>query len=207
MGTVAVRAPELITSFNSRGWLRLAFFSRILIIILVIISDVLVSDHSPGDDVAVFHFASSLSPYFSKLLGSFTKWDSAFYLTIARNGMYTNEQQFAFYPMYPYLIRTVAHSLHHLVFVVSSVCSSILGFPIWMIGATVQLENVHLENVQLENVQLESKQYGIENENIFGGFYILAAILISNICFILSVGILRNILKNILEKKIGRAHV
>jgi len=85
-----------------------ALISRIITVLLMILSDALLSDHEPGDDVAKFGTNQDNS-----LLKTFVKWDAAHYLNIAKNG-YETEQSFVFLPVYPYAIRFLVRLLKYI---------------------------------------------------------------------------------------------
>lgn len=71
--------------------------SRILILCGCVVADALIPDHRATD---VQHFDSNVSWW----LKAFTKWDSAHFLTIAKDG-YTHDKSTAFMPFFPLCIR------------------------------------------------------------------------------------------------------
>ena len=121
-----------------------ALLSRVVILITMAISDGMIPDHNPGDDVARF---SASSGAFS----TFSKWDSAYYLRLAHIGHYTSPQLLAFYPTYSFMIRFLAE---------------------WM--TTITSANV------------SSEQY-----------VVVAAIVVSNASFLLSVVVLRQLIREL----------
>jgi phosphatidylinositol glycan class V len=79
--------------------------SRLVIVLLCIIADIIFTDHN-AQDITLFNYQST-SILTNKLLKPFTKWDSAYYLNIARDG-YTKEQELAFFPLFPLTIRILS---------------------------------------------------------------------------------------------------
>ena len=87
--------------------LPIAASTRCILLLLLTLSDWLLPDHDPGDDVARFplppqHRTSAFG------LTAFIKWDSAHYLQLATSGQYSTQQTLAFYPTFPYVVRYVA---------------------------------------------------------------------------------------------------
>jgi hypothetical protein len=146
-------------SFGTRILLTITVLSRLFILAVIILSNILISDHNPGDDVAVFTTSISKSHYtLHQILGSFTKWDSAYYLLIAKDGFYATEQLLAFFPLYPFRVQKLANMIKNL--------SHLFQF------------------------------FYVEKEI----FVVLSAVLLSNICFILSVFVLKALLTNLVLK-------
>jgi hypothetical protein len=146
-------------SFGTRILLTIIVLSRLFILTVVILSNTLISDHNPGDDVAVFTTSISKSHYtLHQILGSFTKWDSAYYLLIAKDGFYATEQLLAFFPLYPFCVQKSADMIKKL--------SHLFHF------------------------------FDVEKEI----FVVVSAVLLSNICFILSVFVLKSLLTNLVLK-------
>lgn len=81
-----------------------AALSRCCLLLLIILADFFLPDHSPGDDVATFGRSNSSG---NAAMMAFTKWDAAYYLQLAKTGSYPTHQTLAFYATYPYLIRQV----------------------------------------------------------------------------------------------------
>ena len=75
--------------------------TRVLLISIWFISDMLILDHFPGVDVL------KLKNFQENFFQSFTKWDSAHILMISLSG-YRQESLFAFFPLYPYLVMILA---------------------------------------------------------------------------------------------------
>ncbi|XP_055372382.1 GPI mannosyltransferase 2 [Condylostylus longicornis] len=85
---------------------KLAISSRIIVICLQFIANVLIPDHNPD----VFKSPKTLSstPFIIDklsefLFGGFRRWDAEYFLHIAEYG-YTYENNLAFYPLYPIII-------------------------------------------------------------------------------------------------------
>jgi hypothetical protein len=125
----------------------------------MILSSTLISDHNPGDDVAVFSTSISSSHHtIHQIFGSFTKWDSAYYLLIAKDGFYATEQLLAFFPLYPFCVQKLAEMIKQL--------SHLFQF-----------------------LEGEKEMY-----------VVFSAVMFSNICFILSVFVLKSLLTNLVLK-------
>ena len=89
---------------------------RISQMTFIFLMNFLIPDHIPSEDVLRFpipspsHSSSSsssssfISSLFYAFYSSFNKWDSAHFLSIVRDG-YSSEQSFAFFPLYPLLVR------------------------------------------------------------------------------------------------------
>jgi phosphatidylinositol glycan class V len=108
-----------------------ASLSRLLFVFLAVICNIFIPDHhAEGVELYRHSCISSTSgnisitdSEWSQLDNSwltFTKWDSAYYLHVAQTG-YTEEKEFAFYPLYPYFIRCVSYAL--VIFLPSLQCS------------------------------------------------------------------------------------
>jgi len=78
-----------------------ALLSRALAVNLAIMSDVLLPDHAA--EGALLYRLPSTCVHASRL-ASFTRWDSAHFLTVAQHGWET-EYSHAFFPLYPWLVR------------------------------------------------------------------------------------------------------
>ena len=85
-----------------------ALFSRVITLTSMILSDSLLPDHDPGGDVRKFGVGK-----ISGVLNTFTRWDAAHYLNIAKNG-YESDQSFVFFPVYPYALRLLAKLLKYM---------------------------------------------------------------------------------------------
>ena len=87
-----------------------ACVSRFVTLGLIMLSDALIPDHDPGEDVRTFGGDGTKN----SILNSFTRWDAAHYLNIAKNG-YVTEQSFVFLPVYPYTIHFLAQIMKYFV--------------------------------------------------------------------------------------------
>ena len=89
-----------------------ALFSRLFLLTAMIISNALIADHN-ASGVFIFpqeHFDANertLDEGLSDVWKTFTKWDAAYFLHIARDG-YQFEAEHAFFPLYPVLIKFLA---------------------------------------------------------------------------------------------------
>lgn len=90
-----------------------AITTRIIILILQVIFNVLIPDHHadafkrPLDSAEKVSFWDRIINF---LFNGLTRWDGEYFLHIARYG-YTYENTLAFYPLYPAMIRTIAVTL------------------------------------------------------------------------------------------------
>lgn len=87
-----------------------AIISRITILLLQLISNVSIPDHQADAFKRPLNFAEKVSRWdqiVHFLFSGLTRWDGEYFLHIAREG-YTYENTFAFYPLYPLIIRIVA---------------------------------------------------------------------------------------------------
>eukprot|EP00039_Didymoeca_costata_P020890 m.342767 g.342767 ORF g.342767 m.342767 type:complete len:482 (+) comp21816_c0_seq1:146-1591(+) len=87
----------------------LAVKSRLVFVTACILAHILIPDHK-AEGVYVwqqqyYEAPNSTVTGFASLLQAFTRWDSARFLGIAEHG-YQNEETFAFFPMFPFFIRT-----------------------------------------------------------------------------------------------------
>lgn len=110
-----------------------AFSSRIFIIILQAVSNLIIPDHdanvfiSPEDPNLRQTYGDIIV---NKLLGGMKRWDAQYFIHIAQFG-YTFENCLPFFPLYPLAVRYVAYGLN-------SLFGSLLNFhSILMISATV----------------------------------------------------------------------
>lgn len=106
---------------------KLAISSRIILLFLQFIGNLLIPDHNPTD---VFKSPSSSSlsstnsnntnteplDYIIKFLfGGLLRWDAEYFLHISENG-YTYENTTAFYPLYPFIIHIITKIFFHITF-------------------------------------------------------------------------------------------
>ena len=87
-----------------------SLFTRFLLIALIILSNIILPDHQ-ADEVLIFDFQGDEKV--SNGWMSFTKWDAAYFLHIARHG-YQFESAFAFFPLYPLCIRQLEQVISQL---------------------------------------------------------------------------------------------
>lgn len=95
---------------------RLAIFSRCLVIVLQLISNLLVPDHDAGVFISPADKAASQTTCDSiieTVFGGFRRWDAQYFLHIAEHG-YTYENTLAFYPLYPFCVRYSTYLLQSL---------------------------------------------------------------------------------------------
>lgn len=93
---------------------KLAIFSRIFIILLQCLSNLLIDDHEPTD---VFKAPQDslikrkkCDTLIDVLLGGFRRWDAEHFLHISEHG-YTYENNLAFYPLYPLTIKLIRYGM------------------------------------------------------------------------------------------------
>lgn len=122
---------------RSKNLLKLCLFSRLLLISLAIIADILIPDHladafysnvlikyfqlnNNHNQTALNHdfdpktnaghsllYSSLTDKWITVLMKPFISWDSQYFLTIAHNGYYSTESMLAFFPFFPWLVRFV----------------------------------------------------------------------------------------------------
>ena len=192
-----------LDSFNSEHWFIAAVLSRVLIVVLAVIFNCLIVDHFPGADVPIFEINIGATPpvkllLLKNVLKAFTKWDSAYYLQIARDGKYVIDQQLAFFPLYPFLIRLTSFTLHRMASLYVRIQSTALTLLVYFLSSSYSSENIISMKIRLENVA--DKYITAIPENPADALIVISAILVCNISFILSVGILRQILIEIIKE-------
>ncbi|XP_063981887.1 GPI mannosyltransferase 2 [Diachasmimorpha longicaudata] len=87
-----------------------AIVSRLIVIFLQLIFNSIIPDHEPEvfrTPLDPYENVSFLDKVVSFLFGGLTRWDSEYYIHIAKYG-YTYENTLAFPPMYPMTVRAVA---------------------------------------------------------------------------------------------------
>lgn len=102
-----------------------AILSRLTIITLQLVSNVLIPDHDAGVFQKPFdpNVTTTIPDYIvTKLLAGFSRWDSQYFLHIAEYG-YTYENTVAFFPLFPILIRQITYFV---LFIINNVIGSIL---------------------------------------------------------------------------------
>jgi Gpi18-like mannosyltransferase len=200
--TMIAKLMSMIETYDSVFWLKTAFFSRVAVITLMVISDYLLGDHFPGSGVLAFSINSSEHETFGlsmlqKSLVTFTKWDSAHYLTIARDGKYMIDQHLAFYPLYPSVIRTTAVILH---FLYSLSKSSVYIFLSAMQPIVTRTD--FFSSIAVESWSISALLTSEIPSEVLGPYLVLSAVFVSNVSFILSVGILRQVLLRIVRETV-----
>ena len=100
---------RMIDTSNTMFPWYIPIFARIFSLFFGVLADKVFVDHAATDVASLLGSdQTSLWP----LLAPFTRWDAVYYLNIAKYG-YTSESQYAFFPLFPYCIRFIAHTLHH----------------------------------------------------------------------------------------------
>jgi Mannosyltransferase (PIG-V) len=198
VGFVIQKVRLTSDSFDSKYWFSAAILSRLTIVVLAVISNLIIRDHFPGDDVSAFPIDIGGAPTLHLLLlqsalNSFAKWDSAYYLQIAKHGKYVIDQQLAFFPLYPFLIRRTAYTLHRMVSLYVHMQSRAMTLLVYFLSSSYSSESIIAMKIRLGNVAEDIP------DNPSDILIVISAVLISNICFILSVGILRQILIMIVQ--------
>lgn len=94
-----------------------AIISRVLLLMMATVINRVVPDHhAKGVDFYALSTDRAGSEtdwnYLDMPFQTFTKWDSAYFLQIAKDG-YTTDKQFAFYPLYPWTINRLSTLLRH----------------------------------------------------------------------------------------------
>nr|XP_027194788.1 GPI mannosyltransferase 2-like [Dermatophagoides pteronyssinus] len=102
----------------SNSWpiiiIRKCLQSRIQLTLIAIVADQLIVDHHADayhNETISKHFSSKhgwIEQIILRLMKPFISWDGQYFLTIAMNGHYIDEQMLAFFPLYPLLIRNFA---------------------------------------------------------------------------------------------------
>jgi len=86
--------------------------TRIVVIILAILSNAFVDDYDSSAETILFGSSASLIPHhlLYKVFSVFVRWDAFYYLHIAENG-YVYEQEHAFFPMLPMVSRFLSETI------------------------------------------------------------------------------------------------
>ncbi|XP_031572995.1 GPI mannosyltransferase 2-like [Actinia tenebrosa] len=128
--------------------LRLAFLSRVLILFLQVIFNFLVNDYDSSSTI-VRNTTKSLDKAVIFIFDGFQKWDSVYFLQIAKDG-YQYEQYMAFFPLYPWLVRAISLPIHMVLGKFISI-GSILLVVGWMVScACFSLAAVFLYKLSLQ---------------------------------------------------------
>lgn len=88
----------------SRGVFLRASLSRVLVVLLAVLAHLALPEHEASGALQV---RAAPTCRLAPLLGAFTRWDAAHFLAAARDG-WTCEQRFAFFPLYPLLVRVLS---------------------------------------------------------------------------------------------------
>lgn len=105
---------------SKRKIVAVAFYSRFVVIFIQFLSNLLIPDHDAG----VFLYPTFDTSNFAgnniiKLfLGGFLRWDAQYFMHIAKYG-YTHENTLAFFPLYPFITKTLAIILSKVLFFLS----------------------------------------------------------------------------------------
>lgn len=98
--------------------IRVAVYSRLLVIAIQFVSNHLISDHDAGVFISPIDnatqqqsFRRPLDGFVDIVLGGFRRWDAQYFLHIAQHG-YTYENTIAFYPLFPVVLNVIARILH-----------------------------------------------------------------------------------------------
>ena len=202
-GVVTSKVRLALEIFGSSYWLGGAILSRLIIVVFSVISNLLIVDHFPGADVSAFAInISKVSPFKASLirsaLKSFSKWDSAYYLQIAKDGKYVIDQQLAFFPLYPFLIRLTSHTLHRVASNYAHFQSGAMTLLVFLLSGSYSTESIIAMKIRLGNVADEYSTAFSDNPS--DALTVISGVLLSNVCFILSVGILRQIMMKIVHE-------
>ena len=189
---------RLADSFDSKFWVQTTVLSRLMVVTAMMISNLLVVDHFPGDDVPSYDCEdmcqSTNSPLavVQILLSSFTKWDSSHYLTIATDGKFKQDKHLAFYPLYPSIIRQTAMALWLFTSYVSWIFVLLLNLlsasPLRFVSQRYMAESITGFTIERD---IFSPETPMDQTYCY---VVVASILVSNVSFILSVWVLRQIL-------------
>ena len=104
--------PPAAAAFTSdlREVARVAAVSRVCVVALAVLADLLLPDHlAQGALEAPFEPSCAAAP----LLRAFTRWDAAHFLRVAQHG-WRDEWSYAFFPLYPLLLRSASGASRHL---------------------------------------------------------------------------------------------
>lgn len=138
--------------------------SRLFMLLLCIFSD-FPFEHEASDVAKIeVQYSSKIVEY---LLRPFKKWDSVYYIQIARDG-YTKEQQLAFFPLYPMLIKLIADRLPMLENVERIIVSGLLLNTICFVLSYFLLYGI-LKKLKVSNSLLESAMvcFMVNPANVF----------------------------------------
>lgn len=101
-----------------RKVLWIAIFSRLFVLLLQLIFNILLPDHDAGVFISPINSNETIS-FFDKIIntlfGGLTRWDAQYFIHIARYG-YTYENTLAFFPLYPMSVRCTSRILKKFLF-------------------------------------------------------------------------------------------
>ena len=94
---------------STRRLLGLFLIGKFFALIIAVLCAFYIAPYSPNTDLFLEAYPSTttLDNTVRRLLAPFARWDSIYFLKIAHDG-YQFEQQHAFFPLYPMLIRLLA---------------------------------------------------------------------------------------------------
>lgn len=107
-----------------RSIVLLAVLSRIIIVLLQFVANILIPDHDAGvfiSPTAPDTATGKCDRFIEIAVGGFRRWDAEYFLHIAEHG-YTYENTLAFYPLFPMIVRYSTYSLQSIVPIVNQ-CS------------------------------------------------------------------------------------
>jgi phosphatidylinositol glycan class V len=87
-----------------------SIFTRTIIFTIAILTQFIAIDYDVSTLLEANSCTGKLDLAIQRITKPFVRWDAVYFLDIARNG-YSSEQQFAFFPGYPILIRVCAKLL------------------------------------------------------------------------------------------------
>eukprot|EP00833_Pecoramyces_ruminatium_P004754 jgi/Orpsp1_1/1178786/evm.model.c7180000066739.1 len=99
--------------YNIKPIIKYALQSRLLIWIISLLSHIFVNEHDSSASIILSDSSqtySKLDQIIIQLFGVFIRWDSFFFYHIAENG-YIYEQETAFFPFLPFMMRFLSNSI------------------------------------------------------------------------------------------------
>lgn len=98
---------------RSLGFKLVAFsvLYKIFIVLAAVLSDYSAEDYDTSSQLLLVGNPHWVPRFLAVSMQSFVRWDAVHFLTIAHNNGYSFEQQFAFFPGLPILMRAVASTL------------------------------------------------------------------------------------------------
>lgn len=95
--------------------IQLASLSRVLVILLQIVSNIFITDHDAGVFVSPklnqTEYKSTCHSVINTVFGGFRRWDAEYFLHISEHG-YTYENTLVFYPLFPFCVRYFTKLIH-----------------------------------------------------------------------------------------------